>query len=183
MEADLGRFEGVDRGERLDERQGRPAGIGLGQRGSGLGIAQDQTVHVLHHVELRADHRLVFAQGRHRRHGHCTRPESRHDAVFPCQVVGARQEAANRRAAQDVEGAIGVGDAVGQVRATSTDQAEVQGWLHAGHLLAQPELNLGQVDTGQLTAGVVDDLLLLPGHWVLVVPGSFLALAIKSQAS
>ena len=56
----------------------------------------------LHHVELRADHRRVFAQRVHLRHRHVGVAQRMHHAIFAVDLVRGRQQFAGRLFAQHV---------------------------------------------------------------------------------
>ena len=87
--------------------------------------AQDGALELLHHVELRADHRLVVAEARpsSATSGN-TGAQRRLDAVLAAHVVGALGLRAGRRAAQDqVTG--GVAQQVGQVGGAAGELAHL----------------------------------------------------------
>ena len=125
-ETDLVDVGGVQVGEHIDQVLGEAWTQRHRQLGGALGPIEHDPVDEAHHVERRADDIDVGAQAEHRRHRNVGAPDGRDDAVFAGHVVSGRQHVAERRATQDESSAGGVGDRVGEVRATAGDQREIE---------------------------------------------------------
>ncbi len=95
---------------------------GVGAQLSGIGgsevdgefATQDGAFEPLHHIELRADHRLVAAVADHRRHQPEDRAEGGLKVVLAAHVVGPLGLGAGRWASQD-QVAVGIAQQVGQI--------------------------------------------------------------------
>ena len=84
-------------------------GGSLGGRSLGHeGVRVDPSLHLLHHVELRADDAGVLAEQVHPRNRHRRRFESLHHPVLPVHLVGGPEELARRLLAQHVLPAAGL---------------------------------------------------------------------------
>ena len=104
--------------------------------------ARDGALDPGHHVERRADHRLVVAVGDHLGHQREDRRQRRLDPVLATHVVGALRLHARRRPAQDQRGA-GPVEPVGQVGGAARELADVRGPVEPvapvlDRVLAQP---------------------------------------------
>ena len=69
------------------------------KRGPGR-VLIDRSLHIVHHVEGRADDVGVLAEVMDARHGHVGLGQRREDAVFPLHQMGRRQQRARRLLAQ-----------------------------------------------------------------------------------
>ena len=121
--------------------QARPQSVAtsLGRRLETQAPPGDRALQPLHHVELRADHRLVAAEPDHGGDVREDRRERRLDVVLAAHVVGALGLRTGRRAAQD-EVAGGVRQQVGQVRGAAGELADLGGadQVVRRRVLAQP---------------------------------------------
>ena len=123
-EADGVEVDGVDGGQRVDERLARRCGApSASSVGSGaVAVAEHVAVDEAHHVERRAVDRRVVAEPERRRDRHRRCLQAGDDPVLAAHVVGAGEHVAERRPAQHEARAVGAGDAVGEVGVTAGDE-------------------------------------------------------------
>ena len=146
-EADGVGVDGVDLGHRVgDGVAGVAARLGADRRGGGL-VAEHEPVDEGHHVERRAVHLVVGAEAEGGRDRHVGGTEGGDDLVLAAHVVGGGEHVAERRAAQHEAGAVGVGDAVGEVGVPAGDEIEGERALRAVDVRLEPLGDPRDVDT------------------------------------
>ena len=131
--------DGVEGDERVDQRPARVGARFRVERPLGGGdVVQDDAGDVRHHVERRADHVRVGADG-HRLAGRdrC-RPERVDDAVLAAHVVRGREDAVQRWAAHHELAAVGVGHVRGDVRLAAGDELGAERCRESGQLRPPP---------------------------------------------
>ena len=144
----------VQRGQRL--HQHRPDGATPGLRlreARGQPLAHHDALDVLHHVEGRAVHLRLLAQGQRARHRQAGVPERRDHAVLAGHVVGGGEHVPERGAPQH-EGARTRLHPVGEVRAAPADQREAQRHVAAGHPLREEARDGVGIDAGRRLGAV-----------------------------
>ena len=110
----------VHLGERVHQLLGEPAALLLAVELL-RDLARDHgPVHLLHHVEGDAQHRLVVAGGQHARHAHRRALERAQQARLAQHVVGRRRQRRARRAAQH-DARVAARDQEREVRVTLAD--------------------------------------------------------------
>ena len=95
-EADRLVVDRVQSGQHVDQLVGRRPALVLGERGGGIDVVVDHAVEVLHHVEGRADHRLVVARRDLRRDRHVGGLERRLHPVLTAHVVRGGEDVGPR---------------------------------------------------------------------------------------
>ena len=147
-EPDLGRNDGMERDQGVDERlAGPPAGGVVGEEVRGVvEVVEHDALDVGHHVERRTVDVVAGAQPDHRRHRDAGVLEGRHHPVLPGDVVGGRQHVAHRRTAQHEPLPVVVGDDVRQARVTTGDPAEAQRRTGIGDVVGEPRRDRRRVD-------------------------------------
>src|SRR5215213_9818116 len=97
---------------------------------------QDDSGHTLHHVERRAEYRLIVAEEKRSRHFSINRVQVREDAILAAHVVRGFDLRADRRATKD-ELAVTGADQVSEIR-------KARGELFDREWAADAEMN-GQI--------------------------------------
>jgi hypothetical protein len=117
------------------------------RRSTSVGVDGDDAVDELHDVELRADDRLVVADGVWSRHGEAGRLERGDDRELAVHVVRSRLDVREGRPADDPGAAVFGLDAVGDVGAPVPDDArgEALDRLNVG---AEPRREVHEIDAG-----------------------------------
>ena len=142
LQADGGRIEGVEGGQRLDER---PADRGPGLHREvllhDLGGVEGPPRHLAHDVEHSAGDRDVLAQPVGRRHRHRRRAEGGDDGELAPHVVGLGQQLPQRRSTDDGPPSTAVDQHVGQVRVPALQLLPTQGRRHRIDVLGDPRLD------------------------------------------
>ena len=124
--------------------------LGLRHRFRSCHVVGHGALDVAHDVEGRTVHRCVGAQAQRWRHGHLGTLKGGDDPVFAPHVMGAFENVAEWRPAQNIGGARLVNEAVSEIRMAASDQRKLQGWLQAINAFGQPSRDCFLVDAFQL---------------------------------
>ena len=137
----------VEAREHVDERVAAPPRVLGREPRHVVGRTQDPSVDAFHHVEGRAVHVVVLAQGVDARHGHVGGCQRGDHAVLARHVVRGRDDVTERRAPQH-PCACAVGDGVREVGATAGDELGVQ-WRAGGtgNVLGEPRRESLEIET------------------------------------
>jgi hypothetical protein len=109
----------------------------------------DDAFYIAHHIELRPNDRLVFAEPKGFGNGDRCWPECADGSKLSAHVVSSRQDMAEGPAPQHRCFAICAGDPKGEVRVPAWQLMKAQRTRDLGYVLGEPGGNLGYINPGR----------------------------------